>query len=150
MLPKRNAGTYLRNPPGFQHAPFSVQGCIILVKLHQFQPDDEQRVCIDTTSATWLPGQMNLQVLPLHNFNEESVALVKWPAHACLGTHRHAGGEEVYVISGEFSDEQGSYPAGSWLRNPPGSSHSPEVKTDTLIWVKTGHLLPQTAIQQSA
>ena len=31
------AGTYLRNPEGFRHAPFSKEGCVILVKLHQFQ-----------------------------------------------------------------------------------------------------------------
>ena len=31
------AGSYLRNPQGFSHAPFSLQGCELLVKLHQFQ-----------------------------------------------------------------------------------------------------------------
>ena len=34
------AGTYFRNPEGFRHAPFSVEGCVLLVKLHQFQADD--------------------------------------------------------------------------------------------------------------
>jgi len=139
------AGTYLRNPPGFQHAPFSVDGCIILVKLHQFQTDDNRRVCIDTNTAQWLPGQKNLQVLPLYELKSEAVALVSWPANACLGAHSHPGGEEIFVISGEFSDELGNYPAGTWLRNPPASRHSPTVKTDTLIWVKTGHLQPNAA-----
>ena len=36
------AGTYFRNPEGFRHAPFSEEGCVILVKLHQFQHDDRQ------------------------------------------------------------------------------------------------------------
>src|SRR5437867_10618303 len=31
------AGMYFRNPLGFRHAPFSNEGCLILVKLHQFQ-----------------------------------------------------------------------------------------------------------------
>jgi len=28
------AGTYFRNPEGFRHAPFSKEGCVLLVKLH--------------------------------------------------------------------------------------------------------------------
>jgi len=50
------AGTYFRNPPGFVHAPFSEEGCVILVKLHQFQADDMAHVQINTSSAQWLPG----------------------------------------------------------------------------------------------
>lgn len=134
------AGTYFRNPEGFIHAPFSEEGCVILVKLHQFQPDDLQHVCIDTNTAAWLPGNGNLQVLPLHNFNGESVALVHWPAGERFQSHVHPGGEEIYVISGELIDEQGRYPAGTWIRNPHMSSHHPFVEQDTLIWVKVGHL----------
>lgn len=134
------AGTYFRNPQGFRHAPFSEPGCVILVKLHQFQPDDHAHVCIDTQAAEWLPGQGNLQVLPLHDFNGESVALVKWPAGERFKAHVHAGGEEIYVISGEFIDEHGRYPKGTWIRSPHMSRHHPYVEQDTLIWVKVGHL----------
>jgi len=134
------AGTYFRNPEGFHHAPFSEEGCVILVKLHQFQPDDHQRVCINTNTAAWLPGNGNLQVLPLHDFNRESVALVRWPAGERFQSHVHSGGEEIYVISGELIDEQGRYPAGTWIRNPHMSRHNPYVEQDTLIWVKVGHL----------
>ncbi len=134
------AGTYFRNPAGFKHAPFSNQGCEILVKLHQFQVDDKTRVCIQTRETNWLPGQGNLKVMPLHNFNGESVALVKWPAGEKFLPHVHAGGEEIYVISGEFKDEHGSYPAGSWIRSPHMSRHHPYVEVDTVIWVKVGHL----------
>jgi len=41
-------GTNFRNPEGFSHAPFRIEGCEILVKLHQFQPDAQHRVSIDT------------------------------------------------------------------------------------------------------
>lgn len=133
-------GTYFRNPEGFRHAPFSTEGCVILVKLHQFQPDDNAHVCIDTNTAQWLPGQGRLEVLPLHDFNGEHVALVRWPAGERFQPHVHVGGEEIYVISGEFIDEQGRYPAGSWIRSPHLSRHNPYVEQETLIWVKTGHL----------
>lgn len=134
------AGTYFRNPEGFQHAPFSREGCVILVKLHQFQLDDSARVCIDTNTAQWLPGQGNLQVLPLHHFKGEQVALVRWPAGEKFQPHVHVGGEEIVVVSGEFIDEYGRYPAGTWIRSPHGSRHNPYVEQETLIWVKTGHL----------
>lgn len=134
------AGTYFRNPEGFRHAPFSEEGCVLLVKLHQFQTSDTQHVVIDTTKAAFQPGQNNLQVLPLHAHGAEQVALVKWPAGESFQAHRHLGGEEIYVISGEFKDEHGSYPAGTWIRSPHMSEHFPFVEQETLIWVKVGHL----------
>ncbi len=134
------AGTYFRNPEGFRHAPFSKDGCTILVKLHQFQADDTEHVCIDTNTAQWQPGIGNLEVMSLHHFNTESVALVYWPAGEHFQRHVHAGGEEIYVIKGELIDEHGRYPAGSWIRSPNMSEHNPYVEVDTLIWVKVGHL----------
>lgn len=50
------AGTYFRNPEGFRLAPFSREGCVLLVKLHQFQPGDDQHIVIDTRMTPWLPG----------------------------------------------------------------------------------------------
>lgn len=134
------AGTYFRNPIGFRHAPFSDEGCVLLVKLHQFQEDDEARVQIDTRTAPWQAGIGGLQVMPLHQHGTEAVALVRWPAGERFQPHRHFGGEEIFVLQGEFKDEHGSYPAGSWIRSPHLSEHYPYVEEDTVIWVKTGHL----------
>ncbi|PHR88042.1 MAG: cupin, partial [Blastopirellula sp.] len=58
------AGTYFRNPEGFRHAPFSKEGCVIFVKLHQFQAGDNSRICIDTKTATWQKGIGGLMVMP--------------------------------------------------------------------------------------
>ncbi len=104
------AGTYLRNPPGSQHAPFSKDGCVILVKLNQFDPNDLETVRINTNQTEWLPGIGGLEVMPLHNFEHEHVALVKWPKGEKFQPHRHFGGEEIFVLSGEFKDELGEYP----------------------------------------
>ena len=134
------AGTYIRNPPNSSHSPFSKEGCTLFVKLDQFNPQDNARVLIDTNSTHWLPGQGNLQVTPLHEFQGEHVALVKWPAREQFQPHTHFGGEEIFVLSGEFKDEYGNYPAGTWLRNPHMSKHFPFVEEETVIWVKVGHL----------
>lgn len=135
-----SAGTYLRNPPGSGHSPYSDAGCTLFVKLHQFQPDDLQTVRVDTRSSPWRPGIGGLQVMPLHSHGAENVALVKWPAGEVFQPHRHYGGEEIFVLSGEFIDEHGRYPAGSWIRSPHLSQHHPRVEQETVIWVKTGHL----------
>lgn len=134
------AGTYFRNPKGFIHAPFSEKGCILLVKLHQFQESDLAHVCINTANSPWLQGQGGLVVMPLHEHHGEHVALVKWPKGEIFKPHKHFGGEEIFVLSGEFKDEHGSYPAGTWIRSPHLSQHHPFVEQETIIWVKTGHL----------
>ena len=134
------AGNYFRNPEGFRHAPFSVEGCVLLVKLHQFQTDDMEHVVIDTHATPFQAGAGNLQVLPLHTHGGEQVALVRWPAGERFQAHTHFSGEEIYVISGELRDENGRYPQGTWIRSPHMSQHHPFVEEDTLIWVKVGHL----------
>jgi len=134
------AGTYFRNPVGFRHAPSSAPGCMLLVKLHQFQEDDTAHVVVDTHDTPFGPGSGSLQVMPLHAHGDERVSLIRWPAGEASPAHRHAGGAELYVIAGELQDEHGTYPAGTWLRLPRGSSHAPRAREETLVWVKTGHL----------
>ena len=135
------AGTYVRNPIGSHHAPFSREGCTIFVKLMQFDEADDQPVVIDSTQAQWRPGLVpGLQVLPLHQHGTEHVALVRWAPGTYFNAHRHWGGEEILVLSGQFEDEHGVYPAGSWLRSPHLSQHAPRAPLGARILVKTGHL----------
>ena len=70
----------------------------------------------------------------------ESNAVGFWPAGEKFQPHRHFGGEEIYVLSGEFMDEYERYPMGTWIRNPHDSTHHPYVEQETIILVKTGHL----------
>lgn len=134
------AGTYLRNPPGSSHAPFTEQGCCLFVKLDQFSPGDGQKVVIRPDDQAWRPGIGGLRVLPLHSFEGESTALVDWPGGEHFQPHHHWGGEEILVLSGCFKDEHGEYPAGTWMRSPHLSEHNPWVDEATLILVKVGHL----------
>lgn len=134
------AGSYLRHPPGSQHAPFSQTGCVIFVKLNQFDPRDLELIRMNTQQTPWLPGIGGLQVMPLHEFEHEQTALVKWPKGEKFQPHRHFGGEEILVLSGKFQDELGEYPRHTWIRSPHMSGHFPFVEEETIILVKTGHL----------
>ncbi len=135
------AGSYVRNPPGSRHAPKTGEGCVILVKLHHMQPEDQEHVVIDTRTQSWLPGLVDgLEVMPLHDFQGEHTALVRWAPDTTFNSHHHFGGEEIFVLEGTFSDENGDYPEGTWLRSPHWSRHTPYSKTGCTILVKTGHL----------
>ncbi len=137
-------GSYVRNPIGTSHAPHTEDGCTILVKLHQFDPADTAQFAIDTANADFRPGLVpGLSVLPLHSGPEENVALVRWAPGTQFTPHSHWGGEEIFVLDGTFADEHGTYPAGTWMRSPHLSQHKPYSEDGCLIYVKTGHLLPE-------
>src|SRR5512140_157328 len=135
------AGHYVRNPIGSRHAPRTDPGCIIFVKLRQFDPADGDRVVIDTRAVAWPPGATaGITKLPLHAFGNERVALERWEPGTRIARHEHPGGEEILVLEGRFEDEQGSYADGAWIRSPHGSSHAPFTDTGCLLYVKGGHL----------
>jgi len=143
------AGSYVRNPIGTHHTPkIGPDGATILVKLHQFSPEDVTQKNINTNMEQWHPGLVHgLEVMSLHEFGSEHVALVKWAPNTIFQPHKHWGGEEIFVLEGVFHDEHGTYPKGTWLRSPHMSAHSPFTKEEgALILVKTGHL-PQTISQ---
>ena len=135
-------GTFIKNPPGSQHAPFSEGGCTLVVKLRHLDPLDQQRVVVPTRQAPWHQGLVpGLTVLPLWEFGTCHSAMVRWAPGTYFNPHRHFGGEEIFVVEGVFSDEHGHYPQGSWLRSPHLSQHQPFSREGCLILVKTGHLL---------
>lgn len=135
-------GTYLRNPPNSKHAPYSNEGCVLFVKLRQFNAQDIAIVRKDTATSPWYPGLVpGLSVMPLHEFDGVGTALVQWGPNTIFNPHVHPGGEEIFVLRGVFHDEHGSYPAGTWIRSPRYSKHAPFTKSEgALIYVKTGHL----------
>ena len=135
------AGTFLMNPPGSSHAPFSKSGCTLFVKLRHLGPDQVEREVIDTKTASWFQGMVpGLHVMPLMQQGSGST-LVRWAPQTYFNPHKHYGGEEIFVVDGVFEDEHGRYPAGSWIRSPHMSLHQPFSKEGCTIFVKTGHLL---------
>ena len=140
-LGKYPAGTYVKNPPGSSHTPFTETGCTLFVKLRYQDPSDNQRVVINTQSAEWHQGLVpGLNVIPLACFGTTNTALVRWAPGTYFNPHRHFGGEEIFVVDGIFEDEHGRYPKGFWLRSPHMSAHKPFSVEGCTILVKTGHL----------
>jgi anti-sigma factor ChrR (cupin superfamily) len=136
-------GTYVRNPVGTAHSPrVGSTGCMIFVKLHQFEQEDQAQFAVDTTRAEFQPGDVDgIEVLRLHEYATERVALIRWAPNTAFERHTHKRGEEVFVIDGAFYDDEGAYPAGTWIRSPNGSAHAPFTRDEgALVYVKVGHL----------
>lgn len=138
------AGTFLMNPHGSRHAPRSAPGCTLFVRLRQYPGEDRPRLVEDTQDpAGWYRGLVEgLRVRPLYSQAgyPENVALVRWAPGARFQRHSHWGGEEILVLEGEFADEQGRYPEGTWLRSPHLSQHTPFSEVGCLIYVRVGGL----------
>ena len=71
-----------------------------------------------------------------------ATSLVRYAPDSHFPRHQHPGGEEIFVLSGTFSDEHGHYPAGWYVRNPPGSSHQPFSIEGATIFVKLWQMQP--------
>ncbi len=65
-----------------------------------------------------------------------ATSLVRYAPGSQFSSHRHDLGEEYVVLEGVFGDEHGRYPAGTYVRNPPGSEHSPDCPEGCVIFVK--------------
>ena len=135
------AGTYVRNPIGTSHTPhIGDSGATIFVKLHQFAKDDAAHFHTVTGGLEFAPIADGVEEALLHEHGAEKVRLVRFAPGTYAPHHMHSGGEELFVLEGSFADEDGHYPAGTWVRNPVGSSHAPRSDEGCLLWIKTGHL----------
>ena len=136
------AGSYIRNPPSSHHRPGSGPGCTIFVKLWQFDADDRTQVRIGTTEMPFLPlpDRPGLAVLPLFQDARENVRLEKWRAGADISLPP-AGGVEVLVLDGGFSEGGEAFEPQSWLRLPADAALTARAGAGGCrVWVKTGHL----------
>jgi anti-sigma factor ChrR (cupin superfamily) len=137
------AGTYLLNPEGFRHAPFSKPGCLLFVKLRQYPGRDRRHVVVDTRALDWqpssTPGIVHKALYAQPGFSDV-VRLERWAPGADPGPIAHEQGAEIFVLEGELRDEAGSYAAGCWTRLPAGAKHHPRSPQGCTLYVKRAGL----------
>lgn len=135
------AGTYLLNPEGFRHAPFSREGCILFVKLRQYAGRERHHVALCTYEFPWkngpYPGIDSKELYSEGRFPDE-MRLERWAVGASPGSVRYEGGAEILLLKGTLEDEEGSYGELSWLRLPTGATHTPVSPSGCELYVKTG------------
>lgn len=134
------SGFYVRNPPGSGHSPYSKDGCRILVKLRQFDPKDLTPIAIDTRETELWQLHESADVLPLYQFGSEQVAMMRIAADQEHTFGDDSAGVEIFVVNGTVRYEEGDLPAESWLRFPAGQFADLLAVSDSVLWVKIGHL----------
>lgn len=72
-----------------------------------------------------------------------ATSIVRYAPGSRFSSHTHGGGEEFLVIDGVFQDEHGDFPAGSYIRNPPTTSHTPGSELGCTIFVKLWQFDPE-------
>jgi len=143
-------GSYVRNPPTSRHTPGSVPGCILFVKLWQFDLSDRTQVGINTDKMPYPPasGRPGVEVVPLFCDSREEVRLERWAPEASI-TMNLAGGAEVLVVDGDFYEGGEHFEVQSWLRLPVGSTLRAKAGPEGCkVWVKTGHLLHVASVNR--
>ena len=102
--------------------------------------DFSRRVVIATDEMPWIPSpQAGVERRLLDRIGGEvarATSLVRYAPASAFPAHDHALGEEFLVLDGVFSDEHGDYPAGTYVRNPPRSRHTPRTAPGCTILVK--------------
>lgn len=134
------AGSYLLNPDGTSHAPRSRDGCTLFVRLRQYAGANRMQLAMNTGALQWQPRAPGIWHKPLYRQGgyREWSALLRFDPGAEGPLHDHPAGEEMFVIDGDISDDDGDYPAGTWLRSPPGSSHRIRSETGAVLLVQFG------------
>jgi hypothetical protein len=133
-------GTYMLNPEGFIHRPYSDKGCLTFVKLRQHGGLHRRQVRANIFEGPWQPGKIpQIHFKPLYEQEGfvEKVWIERWAPNTQLFNILESEVKEIFVIEGSWGDELGHYPKYSWLRYPPNQPYNPSSETGCLIYVKT-------------
>lgn len=103
--------------------------------------DDLSRpVVVHAAQMPWkaspAPGVDRRMLFRIGDEVARATSIVRYAPGSAFPRHTHGGGEEILVLDGVFQDEHGDYPAGSYFRNPPGTSHVPAAKDGCTIFVR--------------
>ena len=106
----------------------------------QLNADRSRPARLDSARLAWVESPVTgIQRRMLERDGDEvarATSLVRYAPRSAFPAHVHDAGEEIFVLEGVFSDETGDYPAGFYLRNPPGSRHAPASGPGAVILVK--------------
>lgn len=136
------AGSYIRNPPQSSHTPGSEAGCVIMVKLWQFDMSDRTHVRIDTNKMRALPAveRPGVSVIPLFHDDREDVRMELWDAGSAIDLDVPYG-IEVFVVDGSFVENNESFEPQSWLRLPCNATlRATTGSNGCKVWIKADHL----------
>jgi len=134
-------GSYVRNPPQSSHTPRSDNGCIIFVKLWQFQPENRTHVRLQMNKMSAIPSQtVGVSITPLYQDKHEEVSVYYFEPNTKMSLSVPEGAE-VLVLAGELQAQNDLLQKHSWMRLPLGDTLTVTAKSNgAKVWLKTGNL----------
>ena len=106
----------------------------------ELNADFAQRIVVHGARLKWTPSPIaGVERRMLDRIGDEvarATSIVRYAPESHFSPHTHGGGEEFIVLDGVFQDEHGDYPAGSYVRNPPTSRHTPGSASGCTLFVK--------------
>ena len=107
----------------------------------QYNADFNKRIVISPKDYKWVDSPVSgVERMMLDRIGGEvarATSIVRYAPYSNYSTHIHSGGEEYLVLAGVFSDEHGSYGEGTYVRNPIGTKHTPQIGSEgATIFVK--------------
>ena len=135
-------GSYVRNPPQSRHTPGSEPGCVIFVKLWQFDPQDRTEVRTQSLDIVEVgdPSRPGVQISPLFEDHREVVQIERYQPNADVVLDT-TGGAELLVLEGELSSNGEQLVKHSWMRVPAGERCLVRIgSSGARVWLKRGHL----------
>lgn len=135
------AGTFLLNPDGFEHAPFSKDGCILFVKIRQYVGANRRQVTINMLAEPWHSLADGTSSWTLYDEIDypEQISLMRLDVNAPLMIPDNSQGAEIFLLSGALEDPKGQYSTGDWLRWPTNKDRVFTAIESATIYLQTGH-----------
>jgi anti-sigma factor ChrR (cupin superfamily) len=116
----------------------------------QLNADLSRPATVDSAALAWVASPMaGVERRMLERDGDEvarATSLVRYAPGSAFSPHTHGAGEEFLVLDGVFSDETGDFPAGFYVRNPPGSCHTPASAPGAVILVKLRQMPPEETV----
>ncbi|MDG2321040.1 MAG: cupin domain-containing protein [Rhodospirillaceae bacterium] len=136
------AGTFLLNPDGFGHTPFSKGGCILFVKLRQYIGAKRRQVTINMLAEYWRALADGTSSLTLYDeiYYPEQISMMRLDVNAPHVIPDNSQAAKIFSLSGALEGPKGQYSTGDWLRWPTYKDRVFTAIESAIIYLKTGHL----------
>ncbi|MEP2640008.1 cupin domain-containing protein [Roseobacter sp.] len=117
----------------------------------ELNADFKTRVVVHSDQLEWhaspMPGVDRRMLDRIGGEVARATTIVRYAPDSKFSAHTHTGGEEFIVLDGVFQDEHGDFPTGTYVRNPPTTSHTPGSDEGCTIFVKLWQFDPDDRTQ---